>query len=93
MTNYERFEQKTRQYYNEYLNRNCDTNRKKLYAIRQEIKDLNWIVDSNKEDIKNRIKEGFGWCWYLGERYTQFDLQKDIRTIDILKQMYKELKK
>ena len=88
MTNFERFNTKIRSYYNDYLNRNCDTNRKKLYAIRQEIKDLNWIVDSNKDELKKA-----NWCWYLGEKYTQFDLQKDIRTIDILKQMYNELKK
>lgn len=88
MTNFERFNTKIRTYYNDYLNRNCDTNRKKLYALRVEIKDLNWIVDSNKDELKKA-----NWCWYLGEKYTQFDLQKDIRTIDILKQMYNELKK
>ena len=93
MTNFERFNTKIRTYYNDYLNRNCDTNRKKLYAIRQEIKDLQYAVDSNKDELKNRLKEGFGWCWYLGERYSQFDLQKDIRTIEILKELYTELKK
>jgi hypothetical protein len=88
MTNYQKFEQKIRAYYNDYLDRNCNTNRKKLYALRVEIKDLQYIVDSNKDELKKST-----WCWFYGEKYTQFDLQKDIRTIDILNKMYNELKK
>lgn len=82
-----------REYLKYFLEYGRDTNRKKLADIRHDIKELNWIVKSNKDDIKNRLKEGFGWCWYLGEKYTQFDLQKDILTIEVLKDLYKELKK
>lgn len=88
MTNYQKFEQKIRAYYNDYLNTNFDTNRKKLYALRIEIKDLQYIVDSNKDELKNA-----NWCWFYGEKYSRFNLQKDIRTIHILKELYNQLKK
>lgn len=88
MTNYEKFNTKIRAYYNDYLNRNCDTNRKKLSALRVEIKDLQYIVDSNKDELKKST-----WCWFYGEKYSRFDLKKDIRTINILCQMYNQLKK
>tara|TARA_R110000787_G_scaffold281195_1_gene392387 strand:- start:220 stop:504 length:285 start_codon:yes stop_codon:yes gene_type:complete len=94
MTNSDKFEAKVRNEYNEYfISCNRDTNRKKMSDLRQDIKELNWVVECNETDIINRVNEGFGWCWYLGQRYTQFDLQKDKKRIKIANQIYLELKK
>ena len=57
---------------------NRDTNKKKLFTLRDELSYLVDAVSFNEGRIEENGKKKYQWwCWYHGEKYSQNDLNKD----------------
>jgi hypothetical protein len=89
------YAEKIKQEYLDYFkDANRDSNRKKLFCLREDIGQLEYTIQSTEDRIKDRLKnESIGWVYLYGEKYSQFDLEKTKIHLIVAKVMYKQLKK